>query len=93
MFIVPKKEEKWIGLSPHPFNFFDEAGTTLILTVEQGGLARKGAEDIPPPQDGVRYIVSWPVKRQLPYRKDVGAPARFVMLDNGQIIGARGVII
>lgn len=46
---------------------------------------------LPDPQDGVVYIVSLPVKKAVPDRRDVLVPNESVRDANGNIIGCRSL--
>lgn len=50
-------------------------------------------EGLPPPRDGVLYIVSALVRAAVPDRTDVASPGELVRDSNGAVVGCRSLVI
>jgi hypothetical protein len=59
-----------------------------LITREYGDVT-----DLPEPAEGTLYIVSMLVRQALPHRQDIASPGDLIRDTNGQIIGAKNLVV
>jgi hypothetical protein len=94
-----------INLTPHPINLPSITIHSTGLARVSVTLSEAGAADgiplvcgsygavtgLPEPVEGTVYIVSAMVRLALPYRKDLGSPAKLVRDAQGNIVGCEAL--
>lgn len=89
--IAPEGVEARIAIRQIPAGEVSPEGTTALVPLVT--ISKGAVEGLPPPQDGVIYIVSGMVREASPERRDVASPGDQVRDKDKRPCGCKGLIL